>query len=659
MATQAQLEELFMKADRAGDEETAKMAAMALGQLRSEQSMLTHAIKPDAPDESFMFKEGRKVPTPLQAAAKAFDVSTLGFGPRFTGRDAREMQEGAIAQFEQEHPAVSFGIDVLSSLPTAGLSLLKAERAATRPVMGAVERGVRAGAVGGVQSGLSSIGHSHKDTAQEQASDALTAAALGLTMGGGTSAAGGILSGITSPVAQSASRGLAGNAAARRYALALQRDIPEGMQGSLTDFARARLRELGPEAALADVGESTRRLADTMATLPGRAKGAFEDLIRERQRGRAGRIMGSAERTLGHEGTGFTQTIDALTEARAAQSEPLYAALRYTTVPVDDELASLIQRAGKEALGKSQRLARLAGEDPISLQGIKDSRDVITNAVIPGKQLDFKALDRVKQALYDFESKFGRAGEKQEAAAFGNLRKQLTAKLDELSPKDDAGNSIYAKAREVFAGHSQLKDAVERGREAFSADALELEKELAGMSAGEIDAFRIGALQALRKKTGTEAGQTSLLKYWKEPNTEDALHRIFGNEKSAFTRTLDAEEQLKRLESVGRGSQTAPRQFAVGELDLEPVMDAGQVIASGLNPASFAGWASKQWNRASMPEKTRNQLAALLTQRGGSAEQELNTLDAVLRKMNENRARRAGLAGALGSTATGKMMRSE
>lgn len=612
----------------------------------------THAPQVEAPEESELTKYGRTLPAWAGGALKVADVLSGGIGPKMIGPQTQQVSKGAVSQFEQEHPVTSFGLDVAGMVPAAEIGAFKPVAGAARQVMSVPERLGRAAMTSGVQSGLSGLGHSEAKTGSGQISDALKQAAFGAMTGTGMSGAGSILGAVGSPAAQAISSGSAGNAAARRYALALQRDLPEEFAGSVTDFARGRLQSLGPEATLADIGEASRGLADTMATLPGRAKSAFENLIERRQAGRAERLMGGAEEALGNRGAGYTATLDALERQKIADSEPFYNALRYAKVPVDDELLGMIRAAGKEALGKSRRLARLAGEDEISLKGLEDSRDIITNAVIPGKQLDFKALDRVKQALYDLESRFGRAGENQEAAAFGNLRKRLTSKLDELSPKDNAGESIYAKARNAYAGPAQLQDAVTLGRQALSGDALELQSQLADLTQSELDAFRIGAIQALREKTGTEAGQTSLLKYWKEPKTSDSLRSIFGNRYEDFASTLDAERQLKRLESVGRGSQTASRQYAAGELDLEPVMDAGQVLASGMSPSSFASWAGKQWNRVSMPEKTRNQLASLLAQQGGSAQQQLELLDTVLAQMNKGRARRSALAGALGSAAT-------
>lgn len=624
----------------------------------------THAPQPDKPEESELFKAGRQVPEWAQGVLKLGDVASKGLAKKMIGPQSTEMIRGATTQFGEEHPVTSFLADIAGAAPEM---LIAPEAAAARvipsamtkqvskQVMSLPERMIRSGSTGAVQGGLSGLGQSSASTPQGQISDALKSAAFGLGGGAAATGVGNILGMVASPTGQAIARGQAGNAAAKRYALALQRDLPESFPGSVSDYARQRLSFLGPEGSLSDIGESTRSLADVLATLPGRAKGGFENLIESRQAGRAGRMMGSAEDVLGKQGVGYTATLDALAERQRSQAEPLYAALRMATVPVDDELLGMLQAAGKEALGKAKRLARLAGEDQISLQGLKDSRDIITNAIIPGKQLDFKALDHVKQSLYDLESRFARAGEKQEAAAFGNLRRRLTSKLDELSPKDDAGESIYKKARDAFAGPAQLSDAVELGRTALSADAVELEKQLAELGAGELDAFRTGAIQALREKTGTESGQTSLLKYWKEPKTADSLRRIFGNNYENFTEALDAERQLKKLESVGRGSQTAPRLFAAGDLDLEPVMEGGQVIASGMNPSAFAAWATKQWNRTKMPEKTRNQLAAMLTQRGGNAEQELRTLDAVLKQMERGSARRSALAGALGSTGTTKL----
>ena len=165
------------------------------------------------------------------------------------------------------------------------------------------------------------------------------------------------------------------------------------------------------------------------------------------------------------------------------------------------------------------------------------------------------------------------------------------------------------------------------------------------LSGSEIDAFRIGALQSLRQKTGTEAGQTSLLKMWKEPATQERLKAVFEGDYRKFAAAVAQEARLKGLESAGRGSQTAARLAGMSDLDIAPAMAAGQSVASGNIPGMITS-AVGMANRISTPEPVRNQMGQILLSR---EPQTLNDLLMQLRRQGEARSRAAGLGGFTGA----------
>jgi hypothetical protein len=172
------------------------------------------------------------------------------------------------------------------------------------------------------------------------------------------------------------------------------------------------------------------------------------------------------------------------------------------------------------------------------------------------------------------------------------------------------------------------------------------------MTASELEAFRIGALQSLRDKVGTEAGQTSLLKMWKETGTSDKLKEIFGNDYKKFASSVAKEETLKGLESVGRGSASAKRLF--GEADLSVLPAVGQAVASATQGNVFPamGAIPKIWNQAKTPEATRDALAKLLLQRGPEAQQTLRDLPNFMQQYNAAQARNSALANSLAQQPT-------
>jgi hypothetical protein len=409
-----------------------------------------------------------------------------------------------------------------------------------------------------------------------------------------------------------------------------------GGGGNALNQIQAKLSKLGPEATLVDAaGQPTKTLLDTLATLPGQTKTLVEQFIRNRQATRPERIMTAADEALGTGGAGYKTTIDALVQQKKTASEPYYDQIKGLSVRVDNKLHNLIQRA-PDAWKAAENLAIREGKLPIDLSKIK-----------AGDDLSFEALDTLKKALFTIAEK-----EKvnfqptAESRATNELRRQLTSKLDDLSPKDKNGKSIYKMARDAFGGPAELETAVKAGRTAMKTDEIGVSELIKDMSASELEAFRIGALQSLRDKVGTESGQTSLLKMWKEPATSGKLKEIFGTDYREFAASVAKEARLKEFEKIGRGSQTAQRLFAANELDANDAMQAGQAVASASqgNAAPLLNTFMNLEKKISTPEQTRNEMAKLLMQQGPSAARTLQELPITLKQFREAQARQAVLA---------------
>jgi hypothetical protein len=401
----------------------------------------------------------------------------------------------------------------------------------------------------------------------------------------------------------------------------------------------AKLASTGPEGTIAVAGRGrTLSALDTLATLPGQAKDLVEQFIHNQQAKRASRLVTAADDALGTGGKSFTGAIGELIDQKKAAAEPLYNQLKGVSFRVDDELASIIQ-ASKSAHGSAELLAELKRATPIDISKIKKGDDV---------PLD--ALDKVKQALYTLEinskGDFGKSTPI--SSAYSDLRVALTNKLKDLSPKDKNG-SIYEQALDAFAGPSQLETAVRVGRDAMKQDAIAVADATKGMTRSELDAYRIGVLQALKDKVGTKGGQTSLLDFWREPKTSGVLKEVFGNDYRQFAADVTRESRLKTIESVGRGSQTASRLAAMEEDKLSNAVQVGQAgaAAAGGNPFPALGTLSKMITKASTPEATRNELAKLLLQQGPMATRTIQQLPAQVRAYNEKLANQAALANAL------------
>lgn len=481
-----------------------------------------------------------------------------------------------------------------------------------------------------------------KDYGETLKSNMMMAGMMGPVFQGGAKAAGALGSNIAQRISESS----AAEAAKLKLAEVLSKSgvgslFEPGGAGNALSQIEAKLSKLGPEATLVDAsGQPTKTLLDTLATLPGQAKTLVEQFIRNRQATRPQRIMTAADEALGTGGAGYKTTLDALVKQKQTEAAPLYKQIENLSVKVDPELNRLLQAAPK-AHGGYEELSQLNRQTPIDLSKIK-----------PGDDIPFDALDKVKQALYDLADKSkGEFGKPTNLSrSYDQLRIDLTNKMDKLSPKDPTTKeSIYKMARDAFAGPSQLEGAVKAGRTAMKTDEIGVSELTKGMSASELDAFRVGALQSLRDKVGTEAGQTSLLKMWKEPATSGKLKEIFGTDYRQFAASVAKEARLKEIEQTGRGTKTAQRLLAAGELDTGDVMQAGQAVASASqgNAAPLINTVMNLGKKISTPEQTRNEMAKLLLEKGPFAMRTLRELPLAVKQFNEAQARNAALANTL------------
>lgn len=644
------------------------------------QTALENQYKPDEIlkflGQSKAYQEGTKRSKTQKMVASAMAGPTFGFFDELAGavsapvlafqqgiplgqayQQGRDIVRGAAESYEKESPFTAAGLQIAASGPMA---LLKAPTAigraimpaitqaapsvapavqaagryltaapATGQVMGLGQRTAQAGAAGAGYGFLSGLGGTTEENAFDMLQDAAKSTIIGGGLGAVSQPAMSVLGAGGRQVMARVSPTAAGTYAQQKVAEALIRDVPEDLASSALNRAQTRLARLGPEARIADVGgKSTRNLLDVQATLPGTTTEAVERAIRERQAGRAGRLVTAADESLGTGGAQFMQKLEDFSTQRFQESRPYYAAVDKATAKVDDAVA--------DVLNKSQAVQR----DAELLFKTKTGQNIDLSQLQPGQTVPMNVLDSLKQSLYDASQSLRRSGSNEQANAYDQVRLKLIGELEKQSPKI-GGQSAYTMALKTWAGPSQMMDAAEVGRKVMRGDILDVQQATKGLSQSEIDAFRIGALQALRQATGTEAGQTSLLKMWKEPATQERLKAAFGNDYRTFASAVAKEARLKGLESAGRGSQTAARLAGTADLEIAPLGQAAAAAASG-SPTGIIAAATNLANQTRTPEAVRNEIGRILLSRDP---QQLQKLEEIVRQVNASRSRAAGTAG--------------
>jgi hypothetical protein len=572
------------------------------------------------------------------AGAAGMDILQRGFDstPTETYANTRDYIKGVNEQFRETNPKTAFASEVVGGLPLLLTPFGMASKAKqTAEALSAAEKMAMAAKMAGTQGTISAVGASDINpvtSPTEYAQDIAKKGAIAAASGGVLSGTGQGIYNVGSNVAQRYIPESAKDAARLKLAQALQRG--SSADGSNTVLSRVE-REMGlnPNASIAQAGgPSALAQLDVLASMPGQAKTLVERRIREQQTFRPERLANAADEALGTQGKGFTATLEALDAVKKSTSAPLYKQLENVSLKIDPELQALIQ-ASTSAHGKAELLTQLNRQLPLDISKLKAGDDV-----------PLKVLDVVKQSLYDMgESARGEFGKATNTSrAYDDLRVALTKKLEALSPSDKNG-SIYRQALDAYAGPSQLGNAVVKGRTAMKQDDIALSDLMGNMSKSELEAFRIGALQSLKDKVGTEAGQTSLLKMWKEPATSNRLKEIFGDNYQSFAQEVAKEARLKPLEQVGRGSGTFSRMAGAEDLGVMPTtMAAGKAVANAAtgNPLAAAGEAANVKNRIGqvinqMPETTRNELAKMLLLRGPTGQLEVENTKALIRALNQ------------------------
>lgn len=621
-----------------------------LAELEQRRSM-THTVStPVVPEESEEFKAGRKLPAWAQFGLKVGDVLGMGFPQRVMSPKGQQFVGGGIKQFEEENP-------VLSPLTTMAASIPSGLGASRVPVRGAQELTVlgrmgRAAIGGATEGAISGAGQSRATTPGEYAIDILQGGALGGGAGGLMSGAGAVAGPVVTNIAERSSRKVALNEAQKRLAQALTRDAPEGVD--FASYVRSQMNRLGPEGALLDVGENSRQLADLLATLPGRGKTELRDFAEARAQTRGERMAQAGQESLETGGKRLVSTLDDLVRTRQQDSGPLYQQAYATTVSdPSGTLSALVRRA--DEIGAT-KIARDIAENDRVTNGMPGW--TLSPKNISSLQYNVSDLDRIRQGLDPLIAKQYDAIKGQYTPlgrSYINLQNKLRDETIRLTTDPKTGKSTYRDALEAFAGPSQLMDAATAGKNIFndtvSADSLR--KQLSNMTNSEREAFRIGAFEAIRTKVGkSKSGRTEMMNLPENFVPREKLSVLFGSPEKfdQFYRTMLAERTMREADALGRGSQTMPRQAALGELNADVALDLGE-MATG-SPQTWVTKGAKMWNQVQLPEKTRTQLARLLMQRGPQAEQETINMMETIRRMNEKRARRASIIGAAGAGAT-------
>ena len=397
------------------------------------------------------------------------------------GRREKSRQREDLAAYRERDPAGAFIAELAPSLiPGVGMARLAAPVASRLGLTGMpamMATGATEGAIAGAGAQEGGVG---TGAAVGAATGAVLPPALqGLIQGGRTG--GRAIAGLGQRVA--------GQEVSSTPGRVLQ-DVMEQEQLTPT-LLRARERQLGPEATLAD-------LTGPMGIHT--AQGVL-------QRDRSGRAMASAKREMGKRGAGSTRRIqDDLRRAtrveqgmlqsldeinarqKAASGEAYDTAMSIPINPADQQLVAILNRPSvRKSLRQAVNNARDEGIPTPELDAILAREGDWTPEELGDLFPNMRALDQMKKAMDRMVNSAFRTGDPG-ANSMRMARNDFRNRLDDLNP-------AYKRAREIWAGDEALKDAMVEGERMFTAKTREVEEFVRGLGDSEREAYLRGVME--------------------------------------------------------------------------------------------------------------------------------------------------------------------
>jgi hypothetical protein len=621
--------------------------------------------KPPAPDVDSTWSEyGKNL---LRQAGQGL---TFNFGDEITA-GARSLfgdetydqaladERAKIDEFHKRNPWASTAANVGGALVGGGgvgVGLRAAAkgagtlgRLATGATNAASANPIGAGGVAGAGSGaLAGFGEGEGGFENRVAS-----AGMGALVGGAGGAAAGALISSVPAIKRVYQERIAKDPNAIRASAEVEVGKALERSGKTPDELKARLeadRGLGVPSTLMNADDELAKTGEVVVAKGGKGAASLEDTV-------AGQRAGSPQRTYGNLQKGIADADYYASEDAILDSLKKTGATHYENAPwmsqdvTDPKILKFLETPdGKKAFSRArsiiekERIAlEMEGKDASHL-ALKDlfkfDKDGNIEGLLPGARPDLRTLDLMKRgmdAMIDdgFASANGLA--KSDAVGMKKIREVYLRALDDLSPD-------YRQARAAYRGDAEVRDALEAGKKEFMGlDPQGMERLMAGMSDGEKEAFKIGAMKSIRDRIFNAVDNADPTKKAGE-NVEymrQKLRALVGDPEKAdlmmdaMHREAQIVRQGQRITGAGQ-SRTARLGEAIKDFDSNPAADfVGGAMEAAASPKTAAlrgiiNWLGRKDFR--MTELKADEVAKIL--RSGTPDE----IDAIFQRLQQRQA---------------------
>ena len=519
----------------------------------------------------------------LEAAAKG----GLEFvkGGEFTPAYERSMQDIARERevFQQENPNLALAAQLAGGLTTG---LAGGARLAGAKALQGLPSLAKTGLIGATEGTVYGAG-TGKD-AQERIEKGVFGGVVGGLAGPALQLAGSGVGSVAKPFYDAARRKLSSDPASDAAGALSSVLVKEGVK-DVTKLAPSR----GAQATLADITATGRGVLEGLASdpnIPG-VRALSEKTLKGRAEGQVGRISESLVEGIDVDpNLGFRDFVNKLEFERGALAKPLYEEAEKTPIKLTKSIQAYVKKDSK----------------------LKELRDVYKDAN-EAKDLKLELGEDVNPFVFlndwkiSLDNKIGSllaSGEKQKASKLIEIKNKVVGDIDKNNP-------AYSKAREVWAGKTQMISAADQGKKILRTDADDLDDFIESYSKSEKEAFRVGAYKAIREQMlGAVKGNNSARRIMPEIKLE-RIKRAFPDEKSfnKFRNDLEFEAKIFDTNQVLTNSLTALRQSGK---ELVQDMTPEEVNMIGSNVSDIAAQALKKLTKRKLSDEAKLELGRIV-----------------------------------------------
>lgn len=484
--------------------------------------------------------------------------------------------ELAKQKYGQQNPKTALATEIAGGLPYALVPFLGTAKYAQMAKEAAplVRAGVTAGASAVTGALTGALGGAGASGVGERMAGAQAGGVFGGLVGGaapvvskGIGATGSKVVDVTSgiPVVQQVGKAIgmatgqtvdAANRAKAKLLEALYRD-----KVSPADLEKMIAAATKPVGIVDIAGENVKSLADVVQKYPSTARQTAKTALEERAAGQGERIQGDISKYLG----GFTDPFEyttAIAKRQKQLSSPLYEkAYAYGEVTDPNVLKYLELPQFKTAAKEAQGLLAAEGRT------VDMSRPTV------------ETLDNIKRGLDALIEK--------ETDSFGKVSKLgqiYKTKKNEFLSELDSAVPDFGKARAAYAGEAELLDATKLGKDFYKQTASEANRTFAALSPSEQEAYKVGALDAVKEKIQTAKDTADIRKrIFGSPSERNRVSSLFPDDATfkQFEKDMMTESMMRKTqEKILGNSATAERQLGMQGLEAEPSF-LGQLIEQG------------------------------------------------------------------------------